>query len=65
MNERNQNFFGKFKEYQLVKIDLDTYRGNIIAEKTERKKKKYLMKFSGYSDKWNEWVEKENLVKIK
>ena len=62
---KNRVLSGKFTQNQLQHINLEMHRGNIIAERKRKgKKKEYLMKFKGYDDSFNEWVSETDTKRL-
>ena len=54
---------GKFYEEELQKTELKDFA--LIEEVLKKKGKKYLVKYKGYSDKFNEWIDKKQLDDLK
>ena len=62
-NERDEVLADKWHGNQLVKINLKRYRGYLTGdEKRTKKGKKYLMRFSGYSQEYDEWVSPDQRI---
>ncbi len=57
---------GKFYGEELQKTDLKDFSvvEKIVEERKVKGKKLYLIKYDGYSDKFNEWLTEEQLEKI-
>ena len=58
VDELNTPIEGFFLDFELVKVKLDKYRANIIQKRVINKREEYLLKFKGYSDRFNLWQTK-------
>ena len=58
VDELNTPIEGFFLDFELVKVKLDKYRANIIQKRVRNKREEYLLKFKGYSDRFNLWQTK-------
>ena len=54
-DELGREIDGDFLEFELVKVDLDLYRFNIIGKQKKKKKTEYLHRFKGYSSEFDMW----------
>ena len=59
----NEEIKGSFYEPELLKAEQDIFTIEKIIRK-DRKKKKALVKWKGYSDDFNSWVPTKDVVKI-
>jgi len=62
-----EKVIGKFYEQELQKTELKDYAlvEKVLDEKKVKRKMMYLVKYRGYSDKFNEWINGEQLEKLK
>ena len=58
VDELNTPIEGFFLDFEMIKVKLDKYRANIIQKRVRNKRKEYLLKFKGYSDRFNLWQTK-------
>lgn len=59
VDENDEEIIGKFAAFELVRVDLDTYRSRVVEEKTVRGVKWIKLSFKGYNKKFDLW-QKEN-----
>jgi hypothetical protein len=54
---KQEEMTGKFYENELIKSELPEFKefGEVIKQKTENRIKKYLVRYKGWANKWDEW----------
>lgn len=64
-DQQKEKIEGKFYETELQKTDLKDFAmiEKVIRTKTVNGKKKYYVKYDGYDDKFNEWVDEDKVDK--
>ena len=63
---KDEPIIGKFYEYELQQTELKDFAvvEKVLKTKTVKGKKMYLVKYDGYDDKFNEWLNQNQLDKI-
>lgn len=61
----DEDIKGGFYRFELTPVNINTFRIEKILQRKKHRGKQYvLVKWLGYSDKYNEWIEEENLHNI-
>ena len=63
-DEHDNILSGKFYGSQLIKVKIPSYRGYPLKSRMRKSKKEYLMRFTGYSSDYDEWVPSDKLEEI-
>ena len=56
-DEKGREILGLFNEFELVPVQLDRYRVNVLDRKRVRNKNWVKLKYKGYPKEFDEWVE--------
>lgn len=63
--EQDENIEGGFYEFELTPVNIDTFRiDKILKKRTYKGKKQILVKWVGYSDKYNQWIPESSARQI-
>lgn len=63
--EENENIEGGFYEFELTPVNIETFRiEKVLKRRTYRGEKQILVKWLGYSDKYNQWIPEASTNKI-
>ena len=57
-DENGRDIDGFFLEFELIRVNIEKYRAQVIGERVKNKKREFLLKFKGYSDDFNLWQTK-------
>ena len=65
-DEKGREILGLFNEWELLPVDLDRYRVNVLDRKRMRNKNFVKLEYKGYPKEFIEWVEesKADLVDL-
>ncbi|HIC31736.1 MAG TPA: hypothetical protein EYO76_07440 [Flavobacteriaceae bacterium] len=64
-DDKGVELTGHFYENQLTRVDIDTYRVNIIGQRRRRGKQEYKVHYVGYDNSYDEYLSKTQLGAIK
>ena len=56
-DEKGREILGLFNEFELVPVELDRYRVNVLDRKRVRNRNYVKLKYKGYPEEFTEWVE--------
>lgn len=56
-DEKDREILGVFNEYELVRVNLERYRVNVLETKKVRNRSWVKLKYKGYPDEFTEWVD--------
>lgn len=63
-NEKGELVKGRFREHQLTAINTPYYRGNVLKQRVRKGKKQYLMRWIGYPEEYDIWIDAQDVEKL-
>lgn len=63
-DENGEKIEGSFTQYELVKVHLKDYKVVVLKTRKRKNKTQYFVKYKGYPDSFNEWIDKSQLRKL-